>query len=105
MKYEEDSRVPEITGATDPYMSSLYERLGMGVGDDPQIILNGAETAWNAASDIGGRVEAIEALMGRRIDGSEIGTLPIELTDAIFNGEPFRVAVQAVAETLQKVES
>jgi len=40
--------------------------------------------------------------MGRRIDGYEIGLLPTELTDAIFNGLPFEIAFSGVAKFLEK---
>jgi hypothetical protein len=39
--------------------------------------------------------------MGRRLNGSEIHSLPAELTGAIFDAQPFEVAVDGIAKAIQ----
>jgi hypothetical protein len=101
MKFEAGDLVPIITHSEHPYMAQLYEDLGASKGDDPQLILDCAEAAWQVAKDRSDRVQAIELLMGRRIDGMETHTLPFELVASIFEGGPFEIAYKGVGRAIQ----
>jgi len=101
MQYEHGSRVPIIRDSEHPYMVDLYARRGVADRTDPQQVLDSAEAAWNGATDIAERIEATELLMGRRVDGREMNTLPFELAAAILSGDPFEVAYRGVARALE----
>jgi len=101
MKVNPDSLVPNLSGKDSVYMQDLYGRLGVTEPIDHQKVLDASESAWEAANDVGSRVEAVEALMGRRVDGQEIHDLPFELVAAVFEGEPFDVVVGGVQRALE----
>ena len=70
-------------------MRDLYGRNGLEVTAEQSLVLGAAYHLWNKADSIGDRVEVGELLLGRRIDGSEINSLPYDFTSRIFDGGDF----------------
>jgi len=101
MEYKQGSPVPRTLSDGRPYMVDLYKRSGAEDGSDPQLVLDSAENAWNSANGIGDRVGAVELLMGRRVDGGEVDSLPRELVNAIFEAHPFDIAVDGVVKAIE----
>ncbi len=100
MTESRENSVPKINEGSDPYMLSLYKLIGVEMPPTSSSVMDAAQSAWSQADGVGERVYAVEALMGRRIDGQEIHELPFELVGAIFEGDAFDVAVRGVQRAL-----
>lgn len=101
MKYEQGAPVPIIRDPYHPYMIDLFARSGVDDPTDGQKVLDTAEAKWKSAADVAGRVEATELLMGRRVGGGEMRTLPFELVAAIMDGGMFDVAYNGIARAIE----
>jgi len=86
---QENRLVPIVPPEDHPYMHSLYARVGLEVSASADEVLAVAEAKWDAAQDIGERVETAELLLGRRIDGLEVPTLPGDFRGYVFDGGSF----------------
>lgn len=85
-------------------MHNLYARTGLELTSEADVVLAAAHSKWNSGSEVSDRVEAAELLLGRRIDGQELGTLPVAFGLHIFQPEDFDgllSVVSGIAETEQ----
>src|SRR4051812_31606536 len=96
--------VPVVPPEEHPYMHDLYERTGLELTSEADVVLSAAHKIWSSGTEVTERVEAAELLLGRRIDGQELNTLPLAFSLHIFQPETFEGllgVVSRIAETEQ----
>jgi tetratricopeptide (TPR) repeat protein len=80
---------PPQEAPPDPYIIGLYSKFEMGEGYDDDIVSSRARLFWEQAGqedDITLRIEVVEALVGYRIEGKDVGLLPEGLQALIMHG-------------------
>lgn len=70
-------------------MHHLYARTGLELTSEADVVLAAAHRKWSSGSEVEDRVEVAELLLGRRIDGQELHTLPVAFGLHIFHPEDF----------------
>ena len=101
MKERVSERIPVIPPENHPYMLDLYGRYGLDVTAEQSVVLGAAHHLWHKADSVGERVEAGELLLGRRIDGNEINTLPFDFSSRIFDGGDFSGMLEASSRIVE----
>ena len=102
MTNSNESIIPVIPPEDHGYMHSLYERSGLELDSSAELVMAAARKAWNPdKDDVSARATAAELLLGRRVDGQELGTLPVLFSLHVFDPEDFDGFLHAVNQVAE----
>jgi hypothetical protein len=103
MSIRKNELIPVIPPEDHPYMHDVYARAGLNADSSQAEVLTAARNKWESAVDARDRGETAELLLGRRIDGQELHTLPREFSEHVLGAGHFD-GLLAVTSQIAEVE-